>query len=67
MKVKFVNKGYGTDDGFKEVEVVKTELSVFGWPQLIIKNPWWTGDTLVCQWENNELSLIHISEPTRPY
>ena len=54
MKVKFVNKGYGTDDGFREVEVVKTELSIHGWPQLIIQNPWWTGDTLVCHWENNE-------------
>ena len=54
MKVRFVNKGYGTDDGYRDVEVVKTELSIHGWPQLIIKNPWWTDDTLVCEWTNNE-------------
>ena len=44
-----------TDDGFKEVDVVATELNEFtNAPQLRIANPWWTGDTLVCEWTNNE-------------
>ena len=56
MLVKFVNKGYGTNDGvLRKVDVVATELNeLTNAPQLRIANPWWTGDTLVCQWEDNE-------------
>ena len=41
MKVRFVNRGHGTDDGHKEVEVVRTDLSIHGAPELVISNPWW--------------------------
>ena len=55
MLVRFINRGYKTDDGFKEVDVVATELNeLTNAPQLRIANPWWTGDTLVCEWTNNE-------------
>ena len=54
MLVRFVNKGFGTDDGIREAEVVRTELSIHGAPELVIANPWWSGETLKCQWENNE-------------
>tara|TARA_B100001564_G_scaffold48999_1_gene36086 strand:+ start:144 stop:326 length:183 start_codon:yes stop_codon:yes gene_type:complete len=54
MLVRFVNRGHGTDDGHKEVEVVRTDLSIHGAPELVISNPWWSGDTLRCAWENNE-------------
>jgi len=55
MLVRFINRGWKTDDGMKEVEVVATELNKFtNAPQLIIANPWWNGDTLVCEWTNNE-------------
>ena len=54
MQVRFVNRGYGTDDGFKEATVVKTDLSIHGAPELIIENPWWPGDVLRCTWETNE-------------
>lgn len=55
MNVKFINSGYGTDDGFKKVNVVGQEICDFTtMPLLIIENPWWSGDTLKCQWYNNE-------------
>ena len=54
MLVRFVNRGYKTDDGLREAEVVRTDLSIHGAPELIIANPWWSGETLKCQWENNE-------------
>ena len=54
MLVRFVNRGYGTDDGLKEAEVVRTDLSIHGVPELVIQNPWWSGETLRCSWENNE-------------
>ena len=54
MQVRFVNRGFGTADGHKEVEVVRTDLSIHGAPELVIENPWWSGETLKCQWENNE-------------
>ncbi len=54
MQVRFVNRGYGTDDGMRKVEVIKTDLSIHGAPELIISNPWWPGDTLRCTWETNE-------------
>ena len=55
MLVRFINRGWKTNDGMKEVDVVATELNEFtNAPQLRIANPWWTGDTLVCEWTNNE-------------
>ncbi|MEC8767949.1 MAG: hypothetical protein VXX23_05125 [Actinomycetota bacterium] len=49
-----MNRGYGTDDGLREAEVVRTDLSIHGAPELVIENPWWSGETLKCQWESNE-------------
>ena len=54
MLVRFVNRGYKTDDGLREAEVVGTDLSIHGAPELVIQNPWWSGETLKCQWEDNE-------------
>ena len=54
MLVRFVNRGYGTDDGLKESKVIRTDLSIHGAPELFIANPWWSGETLKCSWENNE-------------
>ena len=49
MMVRFVNRGSGTDDGLKDVKVIRTDLSIHGAPELIIENPWWSGETLKCQ------------------
>ena len=54
MLVRFVNRGYKTDDGLREAKVVRTDLSIHGAPELVIANPWWSGETLKCQWEDNE-------------
>ena len=54
MLVRFVNNGYKTDDGLRESKVVRTDLSIHGAPHLRIENPWWTGDTLTCDWVEGE-------------
>ena len=54
MQVRFVNRGFKTDDGLRESKVVRTDLSIHGAPQLIIENPGWTGDTLTCDWVDGE-------------
>ncbi len=55
LKVRFVNRGYGSDEGLKEVSVVRQDLCELTlMPLLIIENPWWSGDTLKCQWYDNE-------------
>ena len=54
MQVRFVNRGFKTDDGMRESKVVRTDLSIHGAPQLIIENPWWTGDTLTWDWVEGE-------------
>ena len=54
MQVRFINNGYKTDDGMKEANVVRTDLSIHGAPQLIIENPCWSGDTLTCDWVDGE-------------
>lgn len=54
MQVRFINNGYKTDDGMKEANVIRTDLSIHGSPQLIIENPWWSGDTLTCDWVDGE-------------
>ena len=54
MLVRFINNGYKTDDGLKESKVVRTDLSIHGAPELVIQNPWWSGETQKCQWEDNE-------------
>ena len=54
MQVRFINNGYKTDDGMKEANVIRTDLSIHGAPQLIIENPWWSGDTLTCDWVDCE-------------
>ena len=50
MLVRFVNRGYKTDDGLKEAEVVRTDLSIHGAPELIIANP---------------VSYTHLTLPTK--
>ena len=54
MQVRFINNGYKTDDGMKEANVFRTDLSIHGAPQLIIENPWWSGDTLTGDWVDGE-------------
>jgi len=38
----------------KEVDVIRTDLSIHGAPELVISNPWWSGETLRCTWETNQ-------------
>ena len=54
VKVEFMNRGVGTPDGVREVRVIETQLCERTHaPELIIENPWRSGDTLVCIWERD--------------
>jgi hypothetical protein len=55
LNVHFVNRGYGSDDGFKTVELVKLDIyETTGQPMAAVKSPYFPGDTLVAMFENNE-------------
>ena len=54
LKVHFVNRGYGTDEGFKQVELLSTAVCEFsGKPLAEIVSPYGLGGTLVAEYEGN--------------
>ena len=55
LNVHFLNRGYGTDDGYKQVELVKLDIyAATGQPMAAIKSPYFPGDVLVALFENAE-------------
>ena len=55
LNVHFINRGYGTDDGYKTVDAVNMRACEYtGRPQATIASPYFPGDTLTIQYENNE-------------
>lgn len=55
LNVHFMNRGYGTDDGYKTVSAVNMRACEYtGRPQATIASPYFPGDTLTIQYENNE-------------
>jgi len=55
LNVHFVNRGYGTDDGYKAVDLKNLTVCEFtGAPSATIANPYFPGDTLVAKFESNE-------------
>jgi hypothetical protein len=55
LNVHFVNRGYGTDDGIKTVQMISLAICEFtGRPQATIKSPYAFGDPLTAQFQNNE-------------
>jgi hypothetical protein len=53
LNVQFVNRGYGTDEGVKAVELVKLDLCEFtGSPIAAIRSPFGLGDTLIAKHES---------------
>tara|TARA_Y100000389_G_scaffold18044_1_gene15721 strand:- start:210 stop:404 length:195 start_codon:yes stop_codon:yes gene_type:complete len=54
LNVHFVNRGYGTDDGIKTVQMISLAICEFtGRPQATIKSPYAFGDPLVAQFEGS--------------
>ncbi len=54
LNVHFVNRGYGTDDGFKACELLGTAVCEFtGKPLAEIRSPYGLGGTLVAEYEGN--------------
>jgi hypothetical protein len=52
LKVHFVNRGYGTDEGFKQVELLSTAVCEFsGKPLAEIRSPFGLGGSLVAEYE----------------
>jgi hypothetical protein len=55
LTVHFVNRGFGTDDGFKTVGLVELELcKITQTPTAVIDNPYFPGDTLRARFEGTE-------------
>jgi len=55
LNVHFVNRGFGTDDGYKAVEAMNMRVCEFTQrPQATVASPYFPGDTLTIQFENNE-------------
>lgn len=55
LNVHFINRGYGTDSGYKEVELVKLKVcELTQTPIALIDNPWWPGATLTARYEGTE-------------
>ena len=51
MLVQFINRGFNTVGDQKEVKMVEMSISEFrGSPVMKIENPWWSGETLTCDW-----------------
>ena len=54
LNVRFVNRGYGTDEGFKQVELLGTAVCEFsGRPLAEIRSPFGLGGTLVAEYETH--------------
>jgi len=56
MLVRFLNSGYGTDDGNKNVEMVKMQLGFLDAPEMVVRNPYDVTGTLVARFR-----LLHGS------
>jgi len=52
LQVHFVNRGYKTDYGIKEVKLVELGICEFTQtPEAKIESPYWPGDTLRARYE----------------
>jgi hypothetical protein len=52
LNVHFVNRGYGTDEGFKKVELLGQSICAHtGKPVAEIQSPFGLGGTLVAEYE----------------
>ena len=55
LNVHFVNRGYGTDDGIKSVQMISLGICEFtSRPEATIKSPYAFGDPLKAQFVDNE-------------
>lgn len=55
LKVHFVNRGLGLDEGYKTVELIKLSVCEHTQTPLAeIGNPYWQGDTLRARFEGQE-------------
>lgn len=55
LNVHFINRGYGTDEGYKNVELVKLDICAYTQtPLALIDNPYFPGDTLRARFEDGE-------------
>ena len=54
LNVHFVNRGYGTDEGFKQVELLSTAVCEFSSKPLAeIRSPFGLGGSLVAEYETH--------------
>jgi hypothetical protein len=60
MQVHVINTGYGTDDGFKEVEVQSFKMDHNDAPYAIVSHPYISGDSCRAEYRfhNGELQWV---------
>jgi hypothetical protein len=55
LNVHFLNRGFGTDDGYNQVEAVNMRVCEYtSRPQATIASPYFPGDTLTIQYQGDE-------------
>jgi hypothetical protein len=54
MQVRFINSGYGTDDGFKEVDVISLKLDHNDSPYAIVSHPYVNFDSCRAEFKGTE-------------
>jgi hypothetical protein len=54
MQVHFINSGYGTDDGFKEVDVISLKIDSYDRPYAIVSNPFRPTDSCRAEFDGTE-------------
>lgn len=54
MQVHFINSGYGTDDGFKEVEVQSLKIDSYDRPYAIVSHPYSFSDSCRAEFTGTE-------------
>ena len=54
MQVHFINSGYGTDDGHKEVDVISLKLDHNDAPYAIVSHPYVSGDSCRAEFKGGE-------------
>lgn len=54
MLVHFINSGYSTDDGFKEVDVQSFRMDHNDRPYAIVSHPYLSNDSCRAEFRNDE-------------
>lgn len=57
MRVHVINSGYGTDDGFREVDVQSFKMDSEDRPYAIVSHPYIDGDSCRAEYRNDQWTV----------